>query len=546
MLHVVQCSCLEKIMAGKPLPADAFHGAPMLMNEEFAYQIVIHNDSTRSKKIDVTVDSSMFYELYMVNNVSVTWPHYETDKKDGYLCDTQELIPDCLIPISAKDPIWINKSYTVLWVTIRAPFPGDFEIRFTFTGEENPFIGSHEEATCIFKAHVLPTTITMTLFPNATYIDPIALADYYQVPMFCDEHWNILGEYMKIAAKNGINNIVTPVFTPIYDEYPRDDRRLDLVDITYEGRKYDFDYGRLDSWVGLAKKCGIQKFTVPPIFPTLEGPIRTKFFAKKDRHLVELFPDEKLPFPHYMAFLRKYLRSLLQHLKEKRVRQDFVFQFTTVPLFAHEKLYRMFRPSMLDVVKSCPMQDYQVTYGFYMNDIVSDPIVTLHEMSDYMINLEDSITGCFDIISDKDIINQLIASPSVRLRALGLLGYKLDLGGFFNLGFNYFPAGTTGETTNPFMVTDYGGRYPSGSLSLVYPGLNRPYPSIRLKQMYYAIQDMSVLRKLEGQMSRNRLLTMIERDFPVDLDKCCLKNERFWRLRNKIYEFYEHHMSKMK
>ncbi|MBQ7090269.1 MAG: DUF4091 domain-containing protein, partial [Clostridia bacterium] len=488
----------------------------------------------------------MFYELYMVNNVSVTWPHYETDQKDGYLCDNQELVPDCLIPIAANDPLWINKNYTVLWITIRAPFPGDFEIRLNFKGEENPFVGAAEEATTIFSAHVLPSTFKMSLFPNTVYIDPIALADYYHLPMFCDKHWNIIGEYMKMAAKNGITGIIAPAFTPIYDEYPRDDRRLDLVEISYEQRHYTFHYERFDSWVGLAKKCGIKKFTIPPIFPTLEGPQRTRFFAKKDRHIVELFPDEELPYPHYMAFLRKYLRGLTQHLKDMHWIQDFTFQFTTVPLFAHEKLYRLFRPSMRDVVRNCPMQDYQVTYGFYMTDMVSDPVVTLHEMSDYMINLEDSVTGCFDIISDKDIINQLIATPSVRLRALGLLGYKLDLGGFFNLGYNYFPAGSNGETTSPFMVTDYGGRYPSGSLSLVYPGLEQPYPSIRLKQMFYALQDMSVLRKLEGQMSRNRLLTMIERDFPVDLDKCSLKTERFWKLRNKIYEFYEHHMSKMK
>ncbi len=526
-------------MPSTPIPETAFHSASMLMNEEFAYQIIVFNDDSRSEQISMTVDSSMFYDLYMVNNVSVTWPHYDNDQKTGYLCDTPDLVPDCLMPIQPKDPLWINKNYTVLWVSVRAPFPGDFDVRFTFTG-------ANDEATCIFSAHVLPTSIGEPNFSNTCYIDPLALSDYYQVPMFCDKHWNLIGEYMKLAAKNGVTGLITPAFTPVYEEYPNDGRKLQLVDINLERREYTFNFDKLDCWVALAKKYGISSFTVPPIFPTLEGPVRAKFYATKERHLVELFPDEEYPYAHYMAFLRKFLRNLTQHLKDKRWITDFNFQFTTIPLFAHEKIYRQFRPSMRDVVKRCPVQDYQVTYGFYMNDIVSDPIVTLHEMEDYMENLEVGLVGCFDIISGKDIINQLIAAPSARLRALGLLAYKTDMAGFFNLGFNYFPAGSNGATTNPYILTDYGGRYPSGSLSLVYPGLDQPYPSVRLKQIQYAMQDMAVLRKLEGQMSRNRILTMIEKDFPVYFDQCSLRNDRFWRLREKIFVFYEHHMKKMK
>lgn len=538
MLHVVQCSCLEKILPNAPLPSSPFHSAPLLMNEELAYQIVIHNDKDRSEKVEISVDSALFYHVHLVDCVSVTWPHYANDTKE-YICDSPQAVPDCLIPFSVDQPLWINKNYTVLWVTIRPPFPGDFTIEFTFKAER-------EEATCVFSTHVLSANIGEPYFTNDCYIDPIALSDYYQVPMFCDKHWEVIGKYMKLASENGITGIMAPVFTPEYEEYPSDGRILQLVDISCEGRNYNFLYDKLDCWVALAKKHGIKHFTVPPIFPTLEGPRHVKIYGTKDRHLIELFADEPYPFPHYMAFLRKFLRELIAHLKEKRWHMDFTFHFTTIPLFAHEKVYREFRPSMRDVLKWCPVQDYQVTYGFYMNDVVSDPIVTLHEMCDYMEHLDMGVTGCFDIISHKDVINQLIATPAVRLKALGLLAYKYDISGLFNLGFNYFSATTSGATANPFMNTDYGGRYPSGSLSLTYPGAQEPYPSVRLKLIQHAMQDVAILRKLEGQMSRNRLITLIDREFPISFKDCSLRVDRYWRLREKIFEFYEHHMKKMK
>lgn len=51
------------------------------------------------------------------------------------------------------------------------------------------------------------------------------LATYYNVEIFSERHWEIIENFVRTAVKNGINMLLTPVFTPPLDTYIGGERR---------------------------------------------------------------------------------------------------------------------------------------------------------------------------------------------------------------------------------------------------------------------------------------------------------------------------------
>lgn len=84
------------------------------------------------------------------------------------------------------------------------------------------------------------------------------LATWYGVEPLSEEHWTILGKYMKNAAAYGINLLLTPVFTPPLDTAVGGERpTVQLVDVTVRGREVRFGFDKLDRYMEMAEASGI-------------------------------------------------------------------------------------------------------------------------------------------------------------------------------------------------------------------------------------------------------------------------------------------------
>src|SRR5699024_4059603 len=72
------------------------------------------------------------------------------------------------------------------------------------------------------------------------------LADYYHVPVFSEEHWKIMENYIREYVKRGGNMILTPLFTPALDTAIGHERTTtQLLDIEVKSGEYHFGFEKL-------------------------------------------------------------------------------------------------------------------------------------------------------------------------------------------------------------------------------------------------------------------------------------------------------------
>jgi hypothetical protein len=99
-----------------------------------------------------------------------------------------------------------------------------------------------------------------------TYYNTCNIAYNYNVPVFSEEHWQLINNYMANAALYGINMILTPVFTPPLDTQAGGERpTVQLVEVTIENGKIYFCFDKLTRYIEMAEKriaAGFMCFTI--------------------------------------------------------------------------------------------------------------------------------------------------------------------------------------------------------------------------------------------------------------------------------------------
>ena len=87
------------------------------------------------------------------------------------------------------------------------------------------------------------------------------LASYYNVEVFSDEYWRITKNFLKTAADYGMNCVLTPLFTPPLDtEIGKERPTVQLIDISLQKGKYNFNFDNLTKWIEMAQSFGIEYF----------------------------------------------------------------------------------------------------------------------------------------------------------------------------------------------------------------------------------------------------------------------------------------------
>ena len=80
-------------------------------------------------------------------------------------------------------------------------------------------------------------------------------------------NWKTIENFITMAAENGINMLLTPIFTPPLDTKVGGERlTAQLVDIELSDGKYSFDFKKLDKWVDICRKAGIEYFEMAHLF----------------------------------------------------------------------------------------------------------------------------------------------------------------------------------------------------------------------------------------------------------------------------------------
>jgi len=304
-------SSLEKI-----LPKNVSSEAPLkeisaLEGEVLSFQAVYAAATEGIYKFSITSDSDVEFENYFVKNVAVDYASHERAYGDSnYISHQPGLYPDVLVPVD-RNWAYVNNIYHSIWITLKAK-GGMHKVKIAFTDENNLKVCETEIVVNVVKAALPEQKLIFTQWFHTDCI-----ADNYGYSIFSEELWYMVEKYLLTAHKNGINMILTPVFTPPLDTAVGGERpTVQLVGIKKTGEKYEFDFKLLSRWIAICKRVGFKYFEMPHLFTQWGAEATPKIVAVEDDRLINIFGWD-VPFnsPEYENFLSCFLPALIDFLK---------------------------------------------------------------------------------------------------------------------------------------------------------------------------------------------------------------------------------------
>ena len=260
-----QLSSLEKVfLNNKDNFTEHFKGS-MLKNEEYSYQIaftkIVEDEWSLKTEAHIKIESELaeFITVRLVKNVPSEIPAYKFDCDDGYITTDAGLFPDVLLPLDDNTVEIIPNVWQSLWVSIS--IPGDFEK----PGEYDIKISVGDEQS-IFKLEIIDANLPKQELIFTQWFHSDCIADVHNAEINSDKHWNLIRKYIKTAVYNGINMLLTPVFTvPLDTKIGGERPTFQLVSVKYDG-EYTFNFDMLTKWVDICLENGIEYFEISHLF----------------------------------------------------------------------------------------------------------------------------------------------------------------------------------------------------------------------------------------------------------------------------------------
>lgn len=447
--------------------------------------------------------------VYRQEQVPCTFPCLPGATGD-YLLREPGLVSDPLLEYSGQ-AVRLNPYYSQLfWVDVTIPegAPDSF-LRVSCSSRKGVC-----QAEQTLPLHVVPVSLPPQTARHTEWFYADCLCQQYGCAMFSDEFFVIARQYIQCAAEHGVDTLLTPIFTPSLD-IERGQRRMpgQLVRITRNARGFSFDFSLLERWVQNALDCGIRWFEVAPFFTQWGAECAAEIYLDTPQGQETLFGWETPALsPAYAEFLASFLPHLIRKLEQLGIRERTFFHISDEPSEEHLENYRRARSMIEPYLDGCPIIDALSCPSFYRQGLVSIPVVAEDHLAPFLAQERTGPIWTYSCCcQDKLVPNVFLAMPSVRGRILGVLMYQERLDGFLRWGYNFWNSQFSKEPVDPYRTTDAGLGFPSGDGFLVYPGQKgRPVPSIRLKLLRDAFQDMRALFVLEQQIGRAGAMQLIQ------------------------------------
>ena len=553
MKHILfkQISSLEKVFLTSKGEWSVFSGASALKGESFSYQIAFQSMGSELHYLPMKVRVESRLEEYIsirqVENVPSQLPAYKElfgGHDDDYITIQPGLFPDLLHPLSdtveAVDHVWKS-----LWINIRLPqelAAGIYPIKIVFEADG-------EQESCVFRLQVLDACLPEQNLVFTQWFHADCLYTYYHEEPFSEGHWTILKNFIQTAADNGINMILTPLFTPALDTEVGGERpTIQLVGISKEGNRYTFDFSKLDRWIALCRECGIQYFEMPQFFTQWGAKFTPKILVKENGKLSKKFGwHVAATAPAYKEFLDQFIPALLERLRSLGVDQRVYFHVSDEPTENNRDDFMLARNLILDLLKGYPIIDTISHFSLFKEGLVDIPVVALEHLPEFLETPPARLWAYNCCAQTREVSNRFMAMPSYRNRILGLQLYKFQIEGFLQWGYNFYYSARSRKQIDPFVTTDALNAFPSGDPFSVYPGADgRPLESIRLLVFNEGLQDVRALELLEKLAGREAALRLLEEETeePLTITSYPRSAAYLLRLRERINQAIEANIEK--
>ena len=315
--------------------------------------------------------------------------------------------------------------------------------------------------------------------------------------MFSERHWKLIEEFLRRATENGINMILTPIFTPELDTYVGGERTTtQLLDITVEEcGKYAFGFEKVERWIDLCLSVGVKYFEIPHFFTQWGAKAAPKFVATVKGKKKKIFGWETdAHSEEYKNFLAQLIPALVEFLEKKGVAQNTYFHISDEPHLDQLEQYLKCKELVAPYVKDYPIIDALSNYEFYESGVLKKPVPGIRRIAPFLENKIDGLWAYYCGDSGPGVTGRQFAMPTCRTRILGVQLWLNNIEGFLHWGYNFYNNQCSYDKITPFLHTDGEFFAPSGDAFLVYPGDDETaWESIRINALREAMEDMRLL-----------------------------------------------------
>ncbi len=503
---------LEKVFPTKEPSGEAMQETlTALQGETISFQFAYrwNFDYKGSAKIEVTSKVAEKVQVRTVELVPCEYPcHYHHD--DNYLVTEPGLYPDRLACIPDNQIVLIPMQWRSLWIDLdtQGLEAGTYPIEIALKN------GDVTYGSAKVTYEILNTSLPALSIPHTEWFHSDCLANYYNVEVFSEEHWNIIENFIRTAVKRSCNMILTPVFTPPLDTAFGGERRtVQLVGVKVEKEgEYSFDFTKFERWVSICKKCGMKYIEISHLFTQWGASCAPKIMGEKDGKECKLFGWEtEGSSQEYKTFLQQFLKALKVELKRLEIEDVTWFHISDEPEMYQFETYRAAKNIVAEELEGYPTFDALSDYKFYETGLVTQPVCAIDHIQPFLENRPEKLLTYYCTAQGNKVTNRFISMPGARTRILGTQLYKYNLDGFLHWGYNFYNAQFSTRPIDPYHCTDADRAFPSGDAFLVYPGKDGvPEESIRIMLMEETMADFRAMKYLEQLTDRETVLACIE------------------------------------
>ena len=546
MLKLKFISSLEKVFPDQKIEdfakldtLSALRGERVSVQLIYSYEpAVIHGAHTLRHRIELSGDLAPFAEMREVRCVPVTMPTNPYGSDDNYLRTAPGLYPDVLIPLRYGGALpYSHNTLKSIWIDINVPedlSAGEHTLTFKVCG--NAHVGEHEAS---FTLDVINAVLPEDEIYFTQWFHCDCLANYYDTEVWSDKHWEIVENFARVAAKNGINLLLTPVFTPPLDTTVGGERRTtQLVGVTKMGEEYSFDFTLLDRWVDMCDRCGIKYLEVSHLFTQWGVEHAPKIMATVDGEYKRIFGwDTAATGDEYRVFLRQFLTEFIAHMKNRGDDKRLFFHISDEPGLQHLENYTAAKDMIADLIEPYFQFDALSKFDFWKTGAVKTPVCSSNHITPFLEAEVPGLWTYYCVSQPVEVSNRYISMPLWRTRSIGMQMYKYNIEGFLQWGYNFYNNQYSDTPINPYLITDCDGSFPAGDAYSVYPGQNgEALESIRIIAHHQALTDIKAMKLCEKLYGHAAVVEAIENALGKTLtfDTCAKSAETMLLIRERV------------
>lgn len=528
-------SSLEKVFCDEECISFETKKASMLLNERYSFQFAFMMQGDRLDDVSFYINSTIkdYISIRLVESVPSQMPCY-FNHDDNILRNKPGLYPDALVKIPEKIRL-LNNQWRSIWITIEPNCnikAGTYEIEINMKQNDLTLIKDTFSIEIIDKK--LPDQ--KLIYTNWIHYD--CISTYYNLEIFSEEHWIKIEEFIKVAAKYGMNMILTPLFTPPLDtEIGKERPTVQLIDVFKNGEKFDFCFKKLKRFIDLCLKNGIKHFEFAPLFTQWGSKYTPKIIANENGKIKRIFGWDILAnSDEYKNFLNQFLPKLIEFINLENLQKNSWFHISDEPSLNDIENYEYAYNLLNTHIKEFNTLDAISNYDFYEKGYVKYPVVATDHIEKFIENNVTNLWAYYCCVQHIDVSNRFFNMPSHRNRILGMQLFKYNIQGFLHWGYNFWYSQFSKYPINPYIVSDAGCGFPSGDSYVVYPAEDGINISLRLEVFFDAIQDLRALQLLETKIGKEKVLEIIENECEITFKN--YKHSSSWLLntREKINE----------